>query len=146
MTNESLDLVRRWHAGMSAGPAECLEVIANLCDPDVDFYPVKKFPESRPCHGKEEFSQFFERFWEGFPDTNFGLDETIPVGDDRVLACGHLRAAGRGSGIILEGSLYTCHWLRHGRFFRIENHLTLKGALAALGLRGDTLEGAGLRR
>ena len=37
-----------------------------------------------------------------------------------------------------------CVWLRHGRFFRCEDHLTLKGALRALGLSGETLADAGL--
>jgi len=49
--------------------------------------------------------------------------------------------SGRGSGLNLEGDLYQCFWLRHGRFFRVE---TLSGALHALGLHGETLEAAGL--
>jgi hypothetical protein len=43
------------------------------------------------------------------------------------------------------GELFQCYWLRHGRVFRQEDHLTLPGALRALGLEGDTLEAAGLR-
>jgi hypothetical protein len=45
----------------------------------------------------------------------------------------------------IEGDVYECAWLRHGRFFRMEDHLTLGGALRALGLEGETLEEAGLR-
>ena len=105
---------------------------------------MRKFPEARPCHGRDEFARFFERLWEAFPDAAFELDAVLPAGDGRVLACGQMRAEGRGSGITLEGPLYTCHWLRHGRFFRIENHLTLPGALSGLGFEADTLEGAGL--
>jgi hypothetical protein len=69
----------------------------------------------------------------------------IEVGDDRVLACATLHAEGRGSGMRLEGEIYHCIWLRHERFFRMEDHLTLAGALRALGLDGDTLEAAGLK-
>jgi hypothetical protein len=67
------------------------------------------------------------------------------VNDDRVLVHLSLRAEGRESGVKLEGDLYQCVWLRHGGFFRREDHLTLKGALRALGLTGETLEAAGLR-
>ena len=42
-------------------------------------------------------------------------------------------------------STYHCCWLRHGRFIRVEDHLTARGALHALGLSGETLEAAGLR-
>jgi ketosteroid isomerase-like protein len=142
---DNVEVVRRWHAAMSAGSDECLKAIDELCDPDIDFYPVRKFPEARPCHGREEFSRFFDRFWEGFPNAHFSAGDVFPVGDDRVLACGSMRAEGGGSGITLEGDLYTCHWIRHGRFLRVENHLTLTGALHALGLEGGTLEEAGLR-
>ena len=44
---------------------------------------------------------------------------------------------------MLEGDLYHCCWLRHGRFIRIEGHLTPKGALRAIGLEEETLEAAG---
>jgi hypothetical protein len=53
-------------------------------------------------------------------------------------------AEGRGSGMKLEGDLYICMWLRHGRVFRQEDHLTLGGALHALWLEGDTREAVGL--
>jgi hypothetical protein len=73
------------------------------------------------------------------------VKKLIPVNDDRVLVHLSLRAEGRESGVKLEGDLYQCVWLRHGHFFRWEDHLTLKGALRALGLTGETLEAAGLR-
>ena len=94
----------------------------------------------------QEFSQFLVRFWDAYArSSEWAIRELIAVGDDRVLACLKLRAEGRGSGMKLEGDLYQCLWLRHGRFFRVEDHLTLKGALLALGLEGETLEAAGLR-
>jgi hypothetical protein len=47
-------------------------------------------------------------------------------------------------GMGLEGDTYHCFWVRHGRFTRVEDHLTLKGALHALGLSGDCLGAAGV--
>ncbi len=73
------------------------------------------------------------------------VNKLIPVSDDRVLAHSTIRAEGRESGVKLDGDLYQCVWLRHGRFMRWEDHLSLKGALRALGLSGETLEAAGLR-
>jgi hypothetical protein len=59
------------------------------------------------------------------------------IGDDRVLARVRLETHGRTSGLALEGDLYYCFWLRHGRFFRAEDHLTAEVARRALGLRRD---------
>jgi hypothetical protein len=40
--------------------------------------------------------------------------------------------------------MFHCVWVRHGRVFRQEDHLSLPGALHALGLDGTTMEAAGL--
>ena len=137
-------MVRRWLAALGASTAEVRAAIAELWDDDADFYPVRKFPEARPCHGPQELWQFLGPYLDAFSDTDWAIRELIAVGDDRVFTCVNLHAEGRGSGMKLEGDLYECFWLRHGRFFRVEDHLTLSGALRALGLEGETLEAAGL--
>jgi hypothetical protein len=76
----------------------------------------------------------------------YAIRQLVEAGDDRVLACGRAHAEGQESGLMLDGDLYHCVWLRHGRFLRVEDHLTLRGALHALGLEGETLEAAGLER
>jgi hypothetical protein len=82
---------------------------------------------------------------EAYSRSEWVIRELLDVGEDRVLARVTLRAEGSDSGISLEGDHYQCFWLRHGRFFRVEDHLTLRGALRALGFEGETLEAAGLR-
>jgi hypothetical protein len=142
---ENVELARRWQEVMSAGAEEALAALPELWDADADYYPVRKFPEARPCHGRQEVAHFVARYLEAFSRSEWAVQEAIEVGDDRVLVCTSLLAAGRESGVKLEGDLYQCYWVRHGRFFRVEDHLTLRGALHALGLQGDTLEAAGLR-
>ncbi len=119
--------------------------VSEFFDADFDYYPARKFPEARPCHGREEFSQFLAKFRDPWSRFEWTIHELIEVGDERVLACLSMRAEGRESGMNLEGDVYQCFWLRNGRFFREEDHLTLSGALRAFGLAGDTLEAAGLR-
>jgi hypothetical protein len=145
MTRENVEVVRRWLASADEGREAVQSAVAEFCDPDVDYYPVRKFSDGRPCHGSGEFSQFLDRFWEAWFRVEWAVEDLIEVGDDRVLASARLRAEGRGSGVKLEGDLYQCLWLRHGRLFRVEDHLTLSGALHGLGLTGETLEAAGLR-
>ena len=144
MAVENVEAVRRWNLAMSAGPEETMAAVAELWDPDADFYPVRKAPDAEPCHGQGEVSQFMARFLDAYSVCEWTIHELIAVGDDRVLGCTNLRTEGRGSGIEFDGDVYQCVWLRHGRFVRWENHLTLRGALHALGLHGETLEAAGL--
>jgi ketosteroid isomerase-like protein len=140
---ENVDIVRRW-LGLSSG--EDWSTIAGFWDAAADYYPPRKFPETQPLHGIEEIASRNIGSWaEGaFSSLDWEVRFVIAAGDDRVLASVKVRAEGRGSGMDVDGDLYCCYWLRHGRFLRVEDHATLKGALSALGLHGETLEAAGL--
>ena len=119
-------------------------LVDEFWEPDGDYYPIRGFPEARPCHGRAEIVGFFTAFFPAWEDYRYVFKDAAAVGDDRVLVHGAMRAEGRASGVALEGDAYHCFWLRHGRFIRVEDHLTLKGARRALGLSGETLEAAGL--
>jgi hypothetical protein len=57
MSQGNVETVRRWLAARGASSEETLAAIAEFFDPDVDYYPVRKFPEAQPCHGLEESLQ-----------------------------------------------------------------------------------------
>ena len=127
------------------GAEEMAEWVEELWDPDGDYYPARKFPGSSPCHGREEISRFHVDSRASWDRLEFTIRDIVPIGDVRVLVHTAMSGEGRESGAKLEGDLYFCFWLRQGRFFRQEDHLTLAGALRALGLEGESLEAAGLR-
>jgi hypothetical protein len=147
MSLENVELARRYLEATQEGKRG-IEAIEALVDefraPDGDYYPIRGFPEARPCHAREEIVRFFAAFYPAWEDYGYMIKDARAVGDDRVLVHGEIRAEGRASGLALEGDAYHCFWVRHRRFSRAEDHLTLKGALHALGLSGDSLEAAGL--
>src|SRR5262245_44024712 len=149
MSQENVEVVRRYLEGMYANAyrdyADTRELVDRFFDPDADFYPVRKFTEARPCHGRDEVARFIASVLSAWDRFEAAINDVIAVGDDRALAHTTVRAEGRESGVTLEGDLYQCFWLRQGRIFRSEDHLTPPGALRALGLSGDSLESAGLR-
>ena len=108
MSQENAETVRRWLAAMSGSSEETLAAIAEFLDPDVDYYPVRKFPEAQPCHGLEESSKFLSRYLDAFSREEWVIQDLIEVGDDRVFVCVSMRTEGRGSGLKLEGDLYQC--------------------------------------
>jgi len=145
MSQENLEVVRRWHTTMTnIDPGGIAEVVAELWDVDADYYPVRKWPEARPCHGQEAVAEFMSETAEALSRMESKVRWLIPLDDCRVLGCVELRWEGRGSGINLEGTIYYAYWLRHGHLLRLEDHLSLGGALRGLGLEGDTLEAVGL--
>jgi hypothetical protein len=143
MSEENMEVVRAgvdaWNA---AAPEQMPAWVAEFWESDGDYYPARGFPEARPCHGREEIADFFVGLrepWEGY---RWVVKDMRGIGDDRVFVHGRIEAEGRASGAGAEGDVYQCFWLRHGRFIRVEDHLTAKGALHALGLSGETLEAA----
>ncbi len=145
MSEDNLEVIRRWISATSAGPEGARAAIAELWDAEAEYYPARKFPEAQPCHGAEEVAQFFSRWLEPWSSLDWTVRDLIDAGDDRVLACLRMHAVGSGSAMTLDADLYLCLWLRSGRMVRQEDHLTLRGALRSLGFEGETLEAAGLR-
>ncbi len=146
MSEENADIAWRYLESTKEGTrgAEAIEALVDeFWEPDGDYYPIRGFPEARPCHGREEIVRFLTELFPAWEDYAYVIKDATPIGDDRVLVHGEIQAEGRASGVALGGDAYHCFWLRHGRFIRAEDHLTLKGALRALGLDGETLETAG---
>jgi ketosteroid isomerase-like protein len=137
MSQENVELVR---AFFDAWNARNTDAVVKLLDADVDYFPARKLPEARLCHGPEEVLRFIARYLDAYSRHEWAIQDVIEVGGDRFLARVNLRVEGRDSGVSLEGDLYHCFWLRDGRFLRIEDHMTLSGALHALGLEGETLK------
>jgi hypothetical protein len=145
MSHGNVEIARHYWEGLQ-DLERIPEWIARFWESDGDYYPVRAFPEARPCHGHEEIITFLADFRDAWDEYVFEVKDAKPVGDDRVLVEIRLKAEGRASGARLEGDIYHCCWLRHGRFFRVEDHLSPRGAIHALGLSGETVEALELPR
>ena len=151
MSAQNVEIVRRWLNAFSdavnGGSPDAHEaLVAEFWAEDADYYPVPKFPEG-PSHGRQQIARSSARMSEAWSSGyEHAINQMIAVGEDCVLACATMKAAGHASGLKLEGDVYSCVWLRNGRITRVEDHLTVKGALRALGVKGETLEAAGLQR
>ena len=113
-------------------PQAMQEFVAEFWDPDADYYPVRKFPDAHPRHGVRDIASFFAGFGESWESFEFVPVAIESAGDDRVLVRATIKAFGRDTRLRLEGDLYHCVWLRHGRILRWEDHLTEPAARHAL--------------
>src|SRR5436190_20081801 len=67
-----------------------------------DYYPVREFPEARPCHSLEEIVAFFSDFLDAWKNYKFEMLEIRTIDAQRVLAYGEMSAQGRESGMDLK--------------------------------------------
>jgi SnoaL-like domain len=118
-----------------AGAGPWREMVGPFFEPDLDYYPVRKWPESHVCHGLDEVERFFDNWTEAWAEVDWELLAIEPVADDRVVLRARLVGSGRGSGLEMGGVVHFCYWVRNGRVFRQEDHLTEAGARRALGQR-----------
>ena len=141
MSRENVEVVRRYLERLrDLAPADTPQLAADFWEPDGDYYPARKFPDARPCHGHEAIARYLADYMLAWDRFELAITRVIAVGDDRVLDQVLVRAEGRDSGLRLDGDLYHCIWLRHGRVLRQEDHLTLRGAIRGVGLDGESLE------
>ena len=140
--SENVEIVRRWLVAMSAGAEEWQAAISEVVDADIDYYPVRKFPDVQPRHGHAEIVNFMLTFVRDWEHVDYESKRIIPVGDDRVLVHGAFHAEGHETRLPLQGDIYHCVWLRNGRILRWEDHLTEAGALDALGVSRASLDTA----
>ncbi len=145
MSRENVEAVRRALEQFPQRLDELHYWLPKFWDPDGDFYPVPKFPESRPCHGIEDIERFMAGFIGAWDRWETEVLQITAVGPTCVLARVHVVAEGLESGLALNGDLYECSWLRRCRYLRVEHHLTPEGAVTALGLDAEALEAVGLR-
>jgi hypothetical protein len=128
----NLETVRRY---VVERPGEAwLEELPELFDPECDYYPAKAGPESEPRHGRDAIATYLRGWWSAWEDLRLEILDVTALDDFRVLAQVHMSAKGFSSGLALEGPIHMCFWMRHGRFIRVEDHMTLRGARHALGL------------
>jgi hypothetical protein len=98
VSQENVELVRRYLREFETKRDELPSVIDRFWDVDADYYPARKFPEAVPRHGREEVARFVVEFHETWDRFEWPSRELIAVGDDRVLAITAMRGVGPTSG------------------------------------------------
>lgn len=141
MSQGNVEVVGRMFRALGEGD---IDGVLSYWDSRGDYYPIAKWPDAQPRHGSDEIRDFLVSYRQGFDRFEFTIQAIKPIGDDRVFMSVRLAWEWKASGLSLDGELFHCFWIRHGRVFRQEDHVTLPGALRALGLNGETLEAAGL--
>ena len=100
MSEDNVEIYRTALEGFrELAPDDTPEQVAQFWEPDGDYYPAKSFPDSRPCHGREEIARYLTDYLRAWDRFEFEINRLIAVGDDRVLSHVTVRADGRQSGL-----------------------------------------------
>jgi hypothetical protein len=129
MSQENVDVVRR---SVEAFPRDVEEMLSYF-DPEGELHSaIVGGAEGNVYRGHEGVRRWFADSFESFEELRNEWSEFRDLGD-RVLALGHVRARGRGSGMELDSPMGWVFTVRRGKVVKAEGFLSRDEALAAVG-------------
>jgi ketosteroid isomerase-like protein len=102
-------------------------------DPDVELVPLRAVLEGGSYHGAEGLRKLLEDLGDDWERFNLRADEFLPIGNDRVLVMGNVRARGKASGVEVDYAAAWLCYLRAGKVVRVRFYSDREQALAAAG-------------
>jgi ketosteroid isomerase-like protein len=109
------------------------ELIAQTCDPDVEWVEDPQRADGRVYRGHRGVRESWERWLEGFGEYSIEIEQVIDCGDD-VLVVGRERATGAASGAGVSSRTYAVITVRDGKLLRYREFSDEDSARRASGL------------
>ena len=129
MSQENVEIVRRWWASLEAG-----ELPFDLTDENVRIDNIEQPVIEGAYHGHDGLRRFFRDWHEAWTNIEYDFEELIDAGDEHVIAVVTRRARGRASGVEVERPFALVWMLREGKVVRVVWFLSRAEALEAVGL------------
>ena len=129
MSQENVELVRRWLDGVSRG-----ELSLELCDPEIQIENIAEFPITGPYRGHDGVRRWWEDIAEAFSEVRFELEELIDVEDGRVLSTQRMVGRFRNTDIPVDTPWASLISVRDGSIARAVGFASRRQALEAAGL------------
>jgi ketosteroid isomerase-like protein len=130
MSEENVQLVRRWLAGLARG-----KLAPELCDSELRIENIAESPITGPYHGHEGLRRWWVDVSDAFEEIRFEVEKLIDVDDERVLSVQRIVGRFRRTGIAIDAPWASLIWVRDGKVTRAVGYASQRRALKAAGLR-----------
>jgi ketosteroid isomerase-like protein len=134
MSQENVEVAEAWVAAIPHGVEDDVEEMLSYVHPEGELHSaIVGGAEGNIYRGHEGFRRWVADSFESFEEVRNEWSEFREL-DDRVLALGHVKARGRGSGMELASSMGWVFTVRRGKVVKAEGFLSRAKALEAAGL------------
>jgi uncharacterized protein len=140
MSQENVDFVKGFFEGAEAVTdkqallAALPEVIAQICDPEIEWVEDPQRADGRVYRGHAGVQESFERWLEQWDEYRFEIERFIDCGDDvMVIAREHGRGATSGANV--SSQIYVAVTVRDGKMLRYREFYDEQAAFEAVGGR-----------
>jgi ketosteroid isomerase-like protein len=109
------------------------ELIAQLCDPQIEWIEDPLRADARVYRGQVGVRESWERWLGGFNEYSVAIERAVDCGDD-VFVVGREEARGATSGVPVSSLTYAVLTIRDGKLLRYREFSDEREALNAVGL------------
>jgi ketosteroid isomerase-like protein len=131
MSEGNVEVIRR---GLDALNRRDKDLWNRVCDPEVENFPPREWPESAPARGIDATWEFFVEAVDTWDSAEYAWGEVIVVGRDRLVAHQLSELRGRASGAEVAWDYWVVFTFRDERVLRFEWFADRADALEAAGL------------
>jgi uncharacterized protein len=138
MSEENVEIARRFYEPAAAGKAELLAAMARImefCHPEIEWIEDPTRADTRTYHGREGVRAALEGWLDAFDEYTFTVERFVDCGDD-VLVIGREEGRGAISGAPVSTPNYELVTIRDGMIVRFREFYDEQAALKASGLSG----------
>jgi ketosteroid isomerase-like protein len=137
MSAADVEFVRGLYAAVGELPKEELlaalpAMIAETCDPEIEFVETPERVDARTYHGREGVLEAWTRWLDQWDDYSFELVSAEDLGG-KVLCVAHEHGRGQASGAPGDAVLHSLFTFRDGKVVRYEEFYDEAAARAAAG-------------
>jgi ketosteroid isomerase-like protein len=138
MSQANVEFVEALYAQAGAMDKQTLlaalpELIAQLCDPNVEWAEDPQRADRRIYRGHAGVRESWERWLEAFEEYSYEIEQIIDCGDD-VLVVGREQVRGAASGAALSTRNCAVMTIRDGKLLRYREFYDERAARQAVGL------------
>lgn len=127
MSQEDVETIRK---GLEAYNRRDIDAIMEICDPDVEFVPLRAVLEGVSYRGEEGLHRFFADLAEDWSALRIDAQEFRDVGSC-VVVLGRFKARGRASGVEVDSpTAWVCR-MRAGKLLHVQAYTDQAEALSA---------------
>jgi ketosteroid isomerase-like protein len=109
------------------------QLIAQACDPDIEWVEDPQRADGQVYHGHGGVKQAFERWLEQWDEYGYEAERYVDCGDE-VLVVARERGRGATSGASVSSRIYSVWGIRGGKIARYREFYNEQTALEAVGL------------
>jgi ketosteroid isomerase-like protein len=139
MSQENVEIVKALFAASGEMDKKALlaalpELIAQACDPEIEWYEDPQRADGRVYRGHSGVRESFERWFDQWDEYGAEAERFVDCGDD-VLVVAHEHGRGTISGATVSARIFFVITFRNGKVLRYREFYDEAAALEAVGLR-----------